>query len=339
MNIYEQQARNKRLTFLIFLVFFALLMAIGLGFDYFYLNTINTSSVELKMNADGYYEPVKKGASFFPIGTISALIISAVMGINSSLNGHNIVIRSTKARIAFESDPKEKQFLNVIKEMSIAAGLPVPTGYIVPDDDLNAFTTGLSPEKSYIAITQGLLDKLNREELQAVVAHEMSHIKNYDMRLMTIAAVLMNSIALLSDWVVRSSVRGSVNVSGSSGKKGKGVVGPLFIFWIVLIILAPILSRIMAMAISRQREYLADASAAELTRNPLSLISALEKIRNAVEPTYSINNGIAHMCITDPRGSLLEEREGFLADLLATHPPMEKRILALKIIAYQMNNR
>jgi len=109
----------------------------------------------------------------------------------------------------------------------------------------------------------------------------------------------------------------------------------VFVVWILLIVLAPLISRLLAMAISREREYLADASGAEMTRNPLSLVSALEKIRAAVIPSYSINNGVAHMCITDPRGSPIEERMGLAADLFATHPPMEKRILALKVMAYQ----
>jgi len=112
----------------------------------------------------------------------------------------------------------------------------------------------------------------------------------------------------------------------------------MFVVWIVLVILAPLISRMLAMAISRQREYLADATGAELTRNPKALISALEKIRSAVMPTNAINNGVAHMCIADPRGSLIEEKLGFTADLLATHPPMEKRILALKVMSYQAAN-
>jgi len=219
--------------------------------------------------------------------------------------------------------------------MAIADGVPEPQGYIIPVSDLNAFATGFSPSNSYIAITEGLLQNLNREELQAVIAHEMSHIRNYDIRLMTIASVLMNSIGLISDWAMRSSRYRS---SSSSNRKG-GAGAILFIVWLILIIIAPLLSRIIAMAISRQREYLADASACELTRNPKGLISALEKIRMAVQPTYTINNGIAHMCITDPRGSLIEEKEGLLADLFATHPPMEKRILALKIMAYQMEKK
>jgi len=182
-----------------------------------------------------------------------------------------------------------------------------------------------------------------------VVAHEMSHIRNYDMRLLTVSAALIGAIGLISDFAGRT-MRGSRSFSGgnsssssSSGSGSKKGLGPLmlavFVIWALLVVFAPLLSRLLAMAISREREYLADASGAELTRNPLSLVSALEKIRGAVNPTYAINNGVAHMCIADPRGSLIEEKAGFAADLLATHPPMQKRILALKVMAYQNSGK
>jgi len=170
-----------------------------------------------------------------------------------------------------------------------------------------------------------------------VVAHEMSHIRNYDMRLMTVAAALMGAVALLSDMAGRTMRMRSRVQSRSSGGRGKGGGAAIlfFVLWLVLVALAPLISRMLAMAISREREYLADASGAELTRNPLALVSALEKIRAAVSPTYAVNNGTAHMCITDPRGSLIEDKMGLAADLFATHPPMQKRILALKVMAYQ----
>jgi heat shock protein HtpX len=169
----------------------------------------------------------------------------------------------------------------------------------------------------------------------------MSHVRNYDVRLMTVAAALMGAIALLSDLACRTmrfrafSGSSSSRSSGGRGKNGGGPAILAFAVWIILAALAPVISRLLAMAISREREYLADASGAELTRNPLALVSALEKIRAAATPTYAINNGVAHMCITDPRGSLLEDKAGFAADLFATHPPMRKRILALKVMAYQ----
>jgi len=331
-----------------FLVFF---LIIGLGFDFFYLSFNPAKTPQYNWNSSGYYEAVVSSQPV-PYGTIVALLVGFGMVLNSVFNGSQMVLRSTMARRAVSMNEKERQFLNVVAEMATAAGMQPPTAYVVPDPDINAFAAGMSPQDSVIAVTEGLLGSLNREELQAVVAHEMSHIKNYDMRLMTVAAALMGAIALLSDLAGRMmrprnryssgiGLPGSIGGKSSSGSGGRGKGGAgaaiffLFVIWIALVILAPLISRMLAMAISREREYLADASGAELTRNPLALASALEKIRNAVMPTYAINNGVAHMCIADPRGSLIEEKLGLAADLFATHPPMEKRILALKVMAYQ----
>jgi len=218
--------------------------------------------------------------------------------------------------------------------MAIAAGLPRPAIYVIPDPDPNAFATGKDPQHSSIAVTQGLLDSLNREELQGVVAHEMSHIRNLDIRLMTVVAALIGAALLLSDWARRSlwyGGRGRKRSSKSSGQMG----AVLMILWLIGIILAPILTQMMAMAISRKREYLADASGAELTRNPLGLASALRKIEKASEPTASIKRGAAHLCIADPLGRSLNSKEGFFAETFGTHPPIEKRIIALQAMAYQ----
>ncbi|MDQ7773728.1 MAG: M48 family metallopeptidase [Elusimicrobiales bacterium] len=341
MNIYEQQESNRRTTMVLLGAFLLLFLAVGAGFDFFYLS-FNPVAGEpsYKLNAAGYYEVHNARPQMIPYGTIGALLFGLVMVLNSVFNGPGMVLRSTMARRAVSTDPAEKQFINVVKEMSIASGVPMPQTYVVPDQDANAFATGFSYDNAVIAVTEGLLKNLNREELQAVVAHEMSHIRNYDMRVMTVAAALMGAISLISDFAGRSSRYGGrarVRSSGGgrSGKGGGAAVLILFVVWLFLVVVAPLLSRMLAMAISRQREFLADASAAELTRNPMGLVSALEKIRASVQPTNSVNNGVAHMCITDPRGSLIEEKSGFAADLLATHPPMEKRILALKMMAYQ----
>ncbi|OGS07892.1 MAG: hypothetical protein A2270_02450 [Elusimicrobia bacterium RIFOXYA12_FULL_51_18] len=334
------------MTWAVMFVFVVFFLVIGLGFDFFYLSFSPAKSPDYKWNVAGYYEAAVTSQPV-PYGTIIALLIGFGMVANSMVNGAGMVLRSTMARRAVSTDEKERRFLNVVEEMATAAGMPPPTAYVVPDPDINAFAAGINPQNSVIAVTEGLLSSLNREELQAVVAHEMSHIKNYDMRLMTVAAALMGAIALLSDLAGRSmrpryggsSYSGSSSRSSSGGRKGGGLAAiVMFVVWIALVMLAPLVSRLLAMAISREREYLADASGAELTRNPLALISALEKIRGAVTPTSAINNGVAHMCITDPRGSLIEEKLGLAADLFATHPPMEKRILALKVMAYQAGN-
>ena len=218
--------------------------------------------------------------------------------------------------------------------MKIASGLPRPKVYVIPDSDPNAFATGKNPQESHIAVTQGLLDSLNREELQGVIAHEMSHIRNYDIRLMTVIASLVGAVLLLSDWARRSMFYGGGR--RKRGSKGAGQLGIiLLVVWIISIILAPIISQLLAMAVSRKREYLADASGAELTRNPLGLASALRKIENAAPPTASIKRGTAHLCIADPLGKKVNAKEGFVAELLGTHPPIERRIMALQAMAYQ----
>lgn len=221
--------------------------------------------------------------------------------------------------------------LNVVAEMSIASGQPHPAVYVIPDHDPNAFATGKDPRNSSIAVTEGLLSILNRDELQGVVAHEMSHIRNYDIRLMTVIAALMGAVLLLSDWAGRSMRFGGRRRSKSSGQ----LAGLLFVLWLVGIILAPIIGQMMAMAVSRKREFLADASAAELTRNPAALADALQKLEMASEPTASIKRGAAHLCIVDPLGRKLNSKVGFTAELFGTHPPIQQRITALRAMAYQ----
>ncbi|HTY37214.1 MAG TPA: M48 family metalloprotease [Bacteroidota bacterium] len=318
-NIYEQQAVNIRMTWFVMAGFVLLLAFIGFGFDYFFLG--------MYLNED----------TILPVGTTIAIVIGIMMAASSLQSGAKSVLDSTGAVPADPSIPAHLQLLNIVEEMSIASGLPKPQVFIVPDDDPNAFATGKDPQHSYIAVTQGLLDTLNREELQGVVAHEMSHVRNYDIRLMTVVAAFVGAIVLLSD-----STRRGVRFGGLSGRggrsRGSGSLGGIFfILWILSIILAPILAQLMAMLVSRRREYLADASGAELTRNPLGLASALKKLDAAVAPTESIKRGAAHLCIVDPVGRSFNSKEGFAAELFGTHPPIEKRILALDAMAYQYN--
>jgi heat shock protein HtpX len=207
--------------------------------------------------------------------------------------------------------------------------------YVIPDNDPNAFATGRDPQHSSIAVTQGLLTILDREELQGVIAHEMSHIRYYDIRFMTVVAALVGTIVLVSDLAIRGMRFGSLS-GRSVHSKGKNPLGGiLFILWILTVIFAPLLTRLMAMMISRKREFLADASAAELTRNPNALAKALQKLENASAPTTAIKRGIAHLCVVDPLGKIVNEKEGFWAELFSTHPPMQKRIMFLKAMSYQ----
>jgi heat shock protein HtpX len=275
---------------------------------------------------------------FLPIGTVLALGFGSLSAAWSLQGGAKAVLSSTNAIPADPNNPAHKQLLNVVDEMSIASGLPRPQVFIVPDPDPNAFATGKDPEHSAIAVTQGLLDSLNREELQGVVAHEMSHIRNYDIRLMTVIAALMGAILLLSDWARRGMFWGGGRrrSRSSGGSVGGPIALILFALWIIGVLLAPLISQLMAMAVSRKREYLADASGAELTRNPMGLVHALEKLENASAPTASIKRGAAHLCIVDPVGRKMNAKEGFAAELFGTHPPMNKRIVALEAMAYQM---
>jgi heat shock protein HtpX len=306
--------------------FVAFLAFLGYGFDRFYLGG---------------------GEFFLPFGTISALGVGSLSAASSYYSGDRAVLLSTGAMpvdqvlsraTTEEGALKVRQFDNVVEEMSIAAGLPKPKVFIVPDADPNAFATGRDPEHASIAVTQGLLEAVNREELQAVVAHELSHIRNLDIRLMTVIAAMVGAIALLADWTGRGLRSGAGRgTSGSGRDRNKGGAGALFlIIWIIAMLLAPIVGQTLAMMVSRRREFLADASGAELTRNPLALASALEKIEQFPGPTVSVKMGTAHLCITDPLGRPMGFRQGWLPDLLASHPPMTSRIAALRQMAYQI---
>lgn len=313
LNLYDQQKRNLTNTRLFIAGFVLLLVLLGLG-------------------ADGVLYGA--GASpGLPIATLGALCVGGFSAWWSLHGGDRVVLESTHAVPFDPGDPKQRILNDVVEEMAIAAGVPKPALYVIPDPDPNAFATGTGPEKASIAVTRGLLDRLGRDELQGVVAHEMSHVRNYDVRLMTVVAALAGAILLLSDWSRRGLWWGGRRDSNRERGGGLGIL--LFAIWIVAIILAPLVAQVVSLAVSRQREYLADASGAELTRNPLGLASALEKIDAAKEPTRSIKQGIAHLCIADPRGRALNEREGFFADLFSTHPPIAKRIALLREMAYQ----
>lgn len=318
LNIYEQQQKNQRLTWAVLVVFVLFFGFLGFGIDLFLLN----------LSIDG---------SLIPFGTIFSASIGGFVAYIGYKDAPNAVINSTYARPVDLTNFKEKQFANVVEEMAIAAGFPQPRAYVVFDKDPNAFATGTTPNDSVIVATTGLLEILNREELQAVVAHEMSHIRNHDTKFMTVVAALIGAIALLSDWAGRS-IRYTIGRGVNTKPLRRAGGGLLFFLWVIGIILAPIIAQILALMVSRSREYLADASAAELTRNPLALAEALKKIEFAVEPTKIISYGTAHLCIADPRGRAINNREGLFADLFSTHPPMVKRISALRKMAYQFKN-
>jgi len=315
-NILEQQEANRRNTVVVMALFIVFVGLLGFGFDVFVL---------------GFGEG--RHSLGFPIATVLAIVLGTFGAINGLESGAVSVLNSSGAVPADPSDPRYRQLFNVVDEMAIASGLPKPAVFVIPDPDPNAFATGRDPEHASLAVTQGLLSSLDRDELQGVVAHEMGHIRNYDIRLMTVVAALIGAVMLLAEMGLRTARVGGTGKRDSSREGAGGAF--TFVLWLVAMILAPVLARLLAMAVSRQREYLADASGAELTRNPMALASALEKIDAAVEPTQSIKKGTAPLCIANPLGSDVDDKEGFFADLFATHPPIRKRIVLLKGMAYQ----
>jgi heat shock protein HtpX len=324
MNIHEQQAHNRRRTWLVMAMFVGFLAFLGAGLDLFLF----------------------RDDLFLPIGTTAALAIGAGQSWWSLQNGDRAVLRSSAAvligdRLAEAKTDDERlryrQFENIVEEMAIASGLPKPKAYVIADDDPNAFATGRDPDHASIAVTEGLLRRLTREELQGVVAHEMAHVRNLDIRLMTVVAALIGATLLLSDWAGRAMRFGGGSSRSKRSKNGNsgGLGAIVLVVWILAVILAPFIGRLLATAVSRRREYLADATGAELTRQPLALAGALEKIEGVAGPTPSVKRGTAHMCIADPLGLKIDDQEGTWANLWATHPPMAKRIAALRAMGYR----
>jgi heat shock protein HtpX len=267
--------------------------------------------------------------------TCIAVLLGSVSAVQGLKEGDRTVLRSAGAMPIDPGSEDYRQLSNVVDEMAIAAGIPRPALYVIPDPDPNAFATGRDAAHASIAVTRGLVDRLNRDELQGVIAHETGHIRNLDIRLMTVVAALIGTVLLISEFGSRIMRFGGGRKRSSSSKSGGGGLGALvFVVWLVALILAPFLSQLLAMAVSRQREYLADASAAQLTRNPGALAAALEKIDGAADPTRSIKKGSAHLCIADPLGREVNEREGTLANLFATHPPIRARVQLLRSMAY-----
>jgi heat shock protein HtpX len=222
--------------------------------------------------------------------------------------------------------------------MAIAARMPVPTAYVMDDPAPNAFASGRDPAHSVICVTQGLIDTMDREELQGVLGHEMAHIRDYDIRTMMMIAVLVGGIAMLSDFLYRWMWYGGLQTrrrkdSGGSDNGEGGAI--LMIAVMILAALAPIFSQLLAMAVSRQREYLADAAAVEFTRNPRALLRALQAIAKVESPLKNASRGTAHLFIVSPFSAAHDDHEGFFDNLLSTHPPLSRRIARLEALLGQ----
>lgn len=311
MDLFAQQARNRRETWVLMLAFLALFLLVGFSIDLVY-------SESSGLMVSGFVLPL-------PIFTGVALGGGALGVVTSYFGGDKLVLAAVGARELNPARPEERQLRNVVEEMALASGLPVPRVYVVPDPDPNAFATGRSPEHASLAVTEGLLRALDREELQAVVAHEMGHIRNLDIRTMMVVSVLLGAIALLSDLALRARP-----TDRRSERRNGGAV----LLVLLVGLLAPVVARLLAMAVSRTREFEADRSGAEFTRNPLALARALAKLEAHQSPTRRATAGTAHLFIVDPRLSQLNEREGALANLFATHPPIRQRIARLERMGY-----
>ena len=306
-TFYSEEAANRRNSFLLALLVIAVLGVFGfvIGYSIGYANG----------------DPV--------LWAIGAVTIAVAFGLLSALGsyygGDQLVLASSHAQeVGSEQAP---QLFNVVSEMATAAGVPMPKVYIIDDPSPNAFATGRDPQHSSIAVTSGLLQKMNREELQGVLGHEMSHVRNYDIRFTLIVGVLVGSIALLAQLFLRYTFWfGGGRRSNNNDSGGGGGLAVLFlVIGVVMAILAPIFTALVQMAVSRQREYLADASSVELTRNPHGLESALAKLASDNESLHSANGATQHLYIVNPLKKL-----GGGSSLFSTHPPIVDRINRLR---------
>jgi heat shock protein HtpX len=293
-TLYTQQGRNVRKTWLLMTGFFVMVIALG------------------------YVASYVMGSSAILYG---AIILALVMNVGSYWFSDKLVIKMTGAVPATKQS--HPMLWNVVENLSITAGLPMPKVYVVNDPAPNAFATGRNPENSAVAATTGLLDILNQTELEGVMAHELSHIGNRDMLVSTVAVVLAGFVAILADILMRSLAFGS--------NRDDSRVGAAFlVIGVIGIILAPFAAQMIQLAISRKREYLADASGALLTRYPEGLASALEKIHAYAQPMQRANNATAHLFIADPFGSEHSTLRQKISNLFQTHPPAADRIRILR---------
>jgi heat shock protein HtpX len=302
--VHEQIAANKRKTVLLFVVAIAFTALIGyaIGFLFF-----------------------RGGVA----GVVIATVLAVVLSLGSYFAGDRIVLASTGAReVTAEQEPR---LHNIVEGIAIAAGVPKPRVYVVPEQAPNAFATGRDPQHSSIAVTQGLLDIMNRVELEGVIGHEMSHVLDRDILVGTVVATVVGAAILLSEIFMRSWFWSGGRWGGRrDGGDGGGVITlVLFAVGIVLLILAPLAGQLIKLSVSRNREYLADAQGVLLTRYPPGLISALEKIRDAPHAMRSANNATAHLWLEQP-SRVPGQETSTMEKLFSTHPPIEERVQRLK---------
>lgn len=296
--IYDRIAANRRKTFALLLLFFVI--------------------VFVAASALGYYAGLPVGLS--PV----IFVIVLLFALFSYFGSASVALAVAGARGPLSKD-QEPELYRTVENLSIGAGLPMPKVYVIEDGSMNAFATGRDPEHAAVAVTRGLINKLDKLELEGVVGHELSHIGNRDTLIMTTVVVLVGTLVLISDLVLRMTWYGAGRRNSYRGKDNSAAA-ILLVVSLLAAILAPIVARLISFAISRQREYLADASGALLTRYPAGLASALEKISGDTDPLDAATKATEHLYFVNP----LKDHASFLNNLFSTHPPIEERIRLLR---------
>ncbi|MDO9445896.1 MAG: M48 family metallopeptidase [Dehalococcoidia bacterium] len=302
-TFFSQQAANRRKSFLLMLSVAVILGVFGFTAGY--------------------------GTTGDPLGglgfTAAAVIFAVLLSLTAYFGGDRMALAASRAQPATEAD--SPQLLNVVRELALASGVPMPKVYLIDDSAPNAFATGRDPKHASIAVTTGLLEKLDREELQGVIAHELGHVRNYDIRFMLLIGVLVGGVALLADVFLRATIWGGAGRRRSNDRGGGGGLQLiLMVVALILAIVAPIATRLVQLSVSRQREYLADATSVEFTRNPAGLERALAKIATDREVLEVANRATQHMYFTNP----IRKFEARSSSLMATHPPIPDRIDRLR---------
>lgn len=309
-NIYEVQQSNKIKSGVITALFF----------------TFSVIAIYFMSQAFGYYNGYEVGG----VGYVGiALVFSGISTFISYYYSDKIVLTISGARLA--NSKEHKLFASVAENLCIGAGLPKPKLYVIEDTAPNAFATGRDPDHAVICVTTGLLEKLNRTELEGVIAHELSHVKNYDIRLMSIVSVMVGLIALLGDWFFRARFFGGGRSRDNNNDNQLGAI--IMVVGIIFAILSPIIATLIQLAISRRREFMADAGSVQITRQPAGLMSALAKISADHEPLEAANKATAHLYIANPFKDKAGGTIGWFASLFNTHPPITERISILQKMA------
>lgn len=262
-------------------------------------------------------------ADFDPAFVVIVALASSIGSLLSYWFSDKIVLGISGARPATRQEFFD--FYTVAENLAASQRLPIPKLYVIDDTAMNAFATGRDPAHAVICATTGLLSRLSRAEVEGVIAHELAHVRNYDIRLMSLVSVLVGFVVLLADWMLRSMMW------GRRSRDSDNTTGPIvLVVAIVAAILTPIVAQLIQLAISRSREYVADADGVAMTKNPQGLINALEKLGSDTEPLEAANKATAHLYITSPLKNLSKDRAGFFANLFATHPPLSDRIATLR---------